>query len=81
MSKASVISLPHSENKFVKVKLKRLEVQAFQAYGIPSQPGRQERHNVTKSLETSAVFKMFRTDLPQLSLKLEKLASENPFGF
>lgn len=54
--------------------LKRLEVQTFQGYGIPTQPGRQKRYNVSKSHEESAVFKMCKIDLSYLSLELEKLA-------
>jgi len=41
---------------------------------MPTQPGRQKRHNVAKSLEESALFKTCRTDLSQLSPKVEKLA-------
>lgn len=58
----------------LKVKFKRLEVQACQAYGILTEPDRQKRHNVAKNLGETAVFKMCRTVLSQLSLKLQKLA-------
>lgn len=69
-----MIPLPYSKEKqFVKFKLDSLEVQAFEAYGIPAQPGGQKIRNVAKSLEESTVCKICRTDLSQFSLKLEKL--------
>lgn len=69
-----MISLPHSKKEVCSGQVRKAWSTCVQAYGIPTQPGRQKRHNVAKSFEESAGFDMCITALSQLFPKLEKLA-------